>query len=69
MSKIELLKTVRKEIRALNRAIDIKIIQGLSYRDEARRHKFLLMQENHLARRTHMNWFGKMASMVSTFML
>lgn len=44
MSKIKLAGTIRKEIKKLNRDIDLKIIKGLPYKAEARRHKFLVSQ-------------------------
>lgn len=44
MSKYQLKKTIQKEIKDINWRIDMKIVRGISYRDEARRHKLLLMQ-------------------------
>ena len=64
MSKTTMIKTIKKEISALNWAIDMKIIKGQSYRQDARRHKILLMQ---LRRLTETNgWFGR-AGMTSIF--
>jgi hypothetical protein len=42
MSKYQLEKQMRNELEALNRAIDRKIMLGLSYAREAREHKALL---------------------------
>ena len=42
MSKYQLEKQMRNELEALNRAIDRKIMLGLSYTREAREHKALL---------------------------
>ena len=47
MSKYQIAKAVQKELEVLNRRIDHKILRGLSYTPEARRHKMLL---SHLAR-------------------
>jgi len=44
MSKHQIVKELRREISKLNRIIDMAIIRGVSYRDEARRHKFLVAQ-------------------------
>ncbi len=44
MSKNTMIKTIRREIDDLNWKIDMKIIKGMSYRQDARRHKILLMQ-------------------------
>lgn len=44
MSKNEYVKSLEKEIRKINRIIDIKILQGKNYFIESRRHKFLKRQ-------------------------
>ena len=44
MSKNEYVKSLEKEIRKVNRIIDIKILQGKNYFIESRRHKFLKKQ-------------------------
>ncbi len=44
MSKNEYIKSLEKEIRKVNRIIDIKILQGKNYFIESRRHKFLKKQ-------------------------
>lgn len=49
MSKYRLKRTIEKEIRDLNWRIDMKIVRGLSNKNEARRHKLLLMQMNRLS--------------------
>lgn len=68
MSKYELLKTVKKELRELNWRIDMKILRGLSYREEARRHRILLRQLEHLRRRSEQGIFSKMAGAAAMFM-
>ncbi|MES2213440.1 MAG: hypothetical protein V4473_01195 [Patescibacteria group bacterium] len=69
MSKNTLEKTVRKEIEILNEQIDLKIIKGLSYAREARRHKFLVTQLSTLRPATRSGWFGRPLKLVSTFVL
>lgn len=59
MSKHELIKSLRAEIRKLNRIIDQKIILGVPYHDDSRRHKFLSAQLKHLIPPTT-NWFGNL---------
>lgn len=44
MSKFKLARNIKKEIKKINNDIDLKIIKGLPYRAEARRHKFLTSQ-------------------------
>ncbi len=68
MSKHELLKTVKRELRELNWRIDLKIVRGLSYREEARRHRILLRQLERLKESRSEGIFGKMASMAAMFM-
>lgn len=58
MSKNTMIKTIKREISDLNWKIDMKIIKGQSYRQDARRHKILLMQLRRLT--TTDNWFGRM---------
>lgn len=48
MSKHQIIRELRREIAKLNRVIDLAIIRGVSYREEARRHKFLVAQLNRL---------------------
>ncbi len=42
MSKKQLLNTLSREIDFLNEKIDMKIVKGLSYQRDARRHQSLL---------------------------
>ena len=44
MSKHQIAKELRREISKLNRIIDLSIIRGVPYREESRRHKFLVAQ-------------------------
>ena len=68
MSKQKLEKTVRKELELLNNQIDEKIIKGMSYAKEAKRHKFLLNSLYNLRReRSTFSWFGKALSLSKTF--
>ncbi len=55
MSKQQLEKALRRELAALNRQIDEKIIKGISYAREARRHKFIVSTLDNL-RRSRQNW-------------
>lgn len=42
MSQKQYIKTVEREMKRINRIIDIKILRGEEYRKEARDHKLLL---------------------------
>ena len=69
MSKHVLLKELKMELKKINADIDMKIIRGLSYRKEARRHKFIMAQISSLRDfETSIDWFGRMGKLVTTFM-
>ena len=71
MSKQNLEKALRSELEILNDQIDRKIIRGLSYEREARRHKFLLSSIARLLRSAPVgsSWFAKPFSIISAFLL
>jgi hypothetical protein len=60
MSKQNFEKSLKKELRVLNEIIDMKILRGMSYGAEARRHKFVLASLANI-KRSKSNW------MVRTF--
>ncbi len=60
MSKYNLEKALRRELSVLNEVIDRKIIRGLSYTKEAKRHKYVLKS---LASLRNSGWFSKPFSM------
>ena len=70
MSKQNLGKAIQRELEVLNDVIDQKIIKGLSYTREARRHKFLISSIARLRRASHTQsgWFSKSFGLVSTFL-
>jgi len=68
MSKHEIVKSLRAEIRKVNRIIDQKIIYGKPYYLESRRHRFLMSQLKRITpQRTSI--FGRSLSFASMFML
>lgn len=54
------------ELSRLNREIDLKIIRGLSYIRESKRHQFLKSQLSQLKPQT--SWFVRPLSFVKAFM-
>lgn len=64
MSKQAFEKEIRKELDRLNRRIDEKIIRGLSYAAEARRHKQLIAR----LRPARTGFFSRSLSFISTLM-
>ena len=71
MSKQNLEKTLKKELEILNDQIDQKIIKGLSYAKESRRHKFILQSLINLRRSENSGsgWFSRSFNLASTFIL
>lgn len=61
MSTNTLVRELKKEINTLNAVIDMKIIRGLSYKNESRRHKFLSKQLKSLT------WTGRVNNFISYF--
>ena len=60
MSKQNMERVLRGELENINDKIDAKIIKGLSYVQESRRHKFIVNSLNNLKKtRVASNWFGK----------
>ncbi len=55
MSKQNVEKALKKELQILNEVIDRKIVRGLSYSREAKRHKFVLYSLDNL-RRQRQGW-------------
>ena len=60
MSKQRFIKTIRMELDKLNQDIDLKIIKGLSYARESRRHKMLMSELRKITRQS--GFFGRLAS-------
>lgn len=68
MSKHEIVKSLKSEIKKINRIIDQKILMGAPYSLESRRHKFLTSQLKHLAPQGN-GFFSRSMSFVSMFVL
>ncbi|MFA6050538.1 MAG: hypothetical protein WC761_05065 [Candidatus Paceibacterota bacterium] len=68
MSRYELIRRIQIELERLNAEIDVKIIKGTSYRQEARRHKFLMARLAELTQPTKSpNWMQRAAHAMSMF--
>lgn len=59
MSKQNLEKALRAELELLNNQIDAKIIRGLSYARESRRHKLILASIANLRREMRSSWLSR----------
>ena len=65
MSKNKLEKALRRELEILNESIDHKIVKGLSYAKEAKRHKFLLLSLSDLRRENQrFSWLARSLNLV-----
>jgi hypothetical protein len=66
MSKQNLEKVLRKELEIINDQIDEKIIKGLSYVREAKRHKFILSSLADIRRelRSDSGWLTRSFSII-----
>lgn len=67
MSKNQTIKVIKMELEKINQEIDLKIIKGVSYVRESRRHRFLMSQLRRLSP-SPMTWFGKSFRLISTSM-
>ena len=66
MNKQNIEKELRGELEVLNNIIDTKIIRGLSYAKESRRHRLILSSLSHIKRTQSVsNWFTKSLSTFS----
>ncbi len=60
MSKRHLRSLLQEELVNVNDLIDRKIIRGLSYSREARRHKFITARLQQLHKQMHPSWFSRL---------
>ncbi len=51
MSKEKLVKTISREIAEINESIDMKVIRGVPYKQEAKRHKLLVSMLSDIGRK------------------
>ena len=63
MSKQNLERALKRELIMINEIIDRKIVRGISYAQEARRHKYILSSIRRM--RQGSSWFGGRFSFVS----
>jgi hypothetical protein len=69
MSKFKLARKVKKEIKKLNNEIDLKIIKGLPYKAEARRHRFLTSQFYMFNHANKIGFFKRTIQVFASFVL
>lgn len=64
MSKYNLEKVLKKELEVLNKEIDMRIIKGLSYWRQARRHKYIMSSLARIRRETRAGWLSRSFSII-----
>ena len=70
MSKQKLITTIHTELEKINEMIDLKIIQGLEYKKESRRHKFLVSHLTQAIRgEVKKSWTHRFSHMMASFLL
>ena len=68
MTQHQVFKVIVSEIEMLNKEIDLKIIRGLSYAEESKRHKTLLARLKH-ATPDPAWWLRRSMRMLTSFVL
>lgn len=71
MSKQKLITTIHTELEKINEQIDLKIIQGLEYKSESKRHKFLVSHLTQAIRGDvrRASWSNRLSHMMASFLL
>lgn len=71
MSKQKLITTIHTELEKINEQIDLKIIQGLEYKRESKRHKFLVSHLTQVIRGAapKRSWTHRVSHMMASFLL
>lgn len=66
MSKYHLEKALRRELVVVNQIIDARIIKGLSYSRESKRHKFILSSLARIRResKSDYGWLARSFSII-----
>jgi hypothetical protein len=71
MSKQKLITTIHTELEKINEQIDLKIIQGLEYKRESKRHKFLVAHLTQAIRGevSKRSWTYRFSHVMASFLL
>ena len=67
MSSNTFKKAIERELQKLNEEIDNKIVKGISYINESKRHKILSRQLDNFNRRNSI--FSRSFNLIATFLL
>lgn len=66
MNREQYIKIIERELQTLNKRIDMKILQGVEYKREARDHKIL---QRKMVQHSRKSFFGRFLTAVPQFMI
>ncbi len=66
MNREQYIKIIERELQNINKRIDMKILQGVEYRKEARDHKIL---QRKMLQHSRKSFFSKFAMAVPQFLI
>lgn len=66
MNREQYVKIIEKELQSINKRIDMKILQGIDYRKEARDHKIL---QRKMLQHSKKSFFTKLSFAVPQFLM
>ncbi len=66
MNREQYVKIIERELHNINKRIDMKILQGVEYRKEARDHKIL---QKKMRQHSRKSFFSKFGSAVPQFLM
>lgn len=66
MNREQYIKIIERELQALNKRIDMKILQGVEYKKEARDHKIL---QKKMLQHSRKGFFSKLPFAVPQFLI
>jgi len=66
MNREQYIKIIERELQAINKKIDIKILQGVEYRKEARDHKIL---QRKMLQHSRKSFFSRFSMAVPQFLM
>ena len=66
MNRVQYVKIIERELQAINKIIDMKILQGMEYRKEALNHKIL---QKKMRQHSRKSFFSKFSMAVPQFLM
>ncbi len=66
MNREQYVKIIERELHTINKVIDMKILQGIEYRKEARNHKIL---QHKMRQHSRKGFFNRFVTAVPQFLI